>query len=250
MRQRFLISLATVSLLVGAIAAPALAAGNGPARYQAATTPYTLTVLDTFIHDFIVVSNPCDGSITVTGSTPASSDYYTTETVTASQAAGVISFTSVYDGPYNPGFTWAGSFAVTGGTLSGDFSGTVVAGPTTMSSFKNHGDYVSSMGGGPDAAHSCIGKPITPENDADKADKGSNHGQEIAAIKRSAEGTEHRHPAGAVDRGHPDHPTKPAKQAKDHPAEPASHAKDHKTKPGSSSHDQEHPNRGHHTGQH
>ena len=26
--------------------------------------------------------------------------------------------------------------------------------------FKNHGDYVSSQGGGSDAAHSCIGMPI------------------------------------------------------------------------------------------
>ena len=28
------------------------------------------------------------------------------------------------------------------------------------SNYKNHGDYVSSMGGGSDAAHSCIGMPI------------------------------------------------------------------------------------------
>ncbi len=30
----------------------------------------------------------------------------------------------------------------------------------TMSNFKNHGDYVSSVGGGSDAAHSCIGMPV------------------------------------------------------------------------------------------
>ena len=29
-----------------------------------------------------------------------------------------------------------------------------------MSTYKNHGDYVSSMGGGADAAHSPIGKPV------------------------------------------------------------------------------------------
>jgi hypothetical protein len=28
------------------------------------------------------------------------------------------------------------------------------------SNFKNHGEYVSSQGGGSDAAHSCIGMPI------------------------------------------------------------------------------------------
>ena len=31
---------------------------------------------------------------------------------------------------------------------------------TNTSTFKNHGEYVSSMGGGADAAHSCIGMPI------------------------------------------------------------------------------------------
>jgi hypothetical protein len=31
---------------------------------------------------------------------------------------------------------------------------------TNASNLKNHGDYVSSMGGGADAAHSCIGMPI------------------------------------------------------------------------------------------
>ena len=31
---------------------------------------------------------------------------------------------------------------------------------TNTSNYKNHGDYVSSQGGGSDAAHSCIGMPI------------------------------------------------------------------------------------------
>jgi hypothetical protein len=30
----------------------------------------------------------------------------------------------------------------------------------TTSNYKNHGEYVSSKGGGSDAAHSCIGMPI------------------------------------------------------------------------------------------
>ena len=29
------------------------------------------------------------------------------------------------------------------------------------SDYKNHGDYVTSQGGGSDAAHSCIGMPIS-----------------------------------------------------------------------------------------
>ena len=31
---------------------------------------------------------------------------------------------------------------------------------TALTHFKNHGEYVSSQGGGSDAAHSCIGMPI------------------------------------------------------------------------------------------
>ncbi len=30
----------------------------------------------------------------------------------------------------------------------------------TSSTWKNHGEYVKAMGGGADAAHSCIGMPI------------------------------------------------------------------------------------------
>ena len=32
--------------------------------------------------------------------------------------------------------------------------------PTNTSNYKNHGQYVKAMGGGDDAAHSCIGMPI------------------------------------------------------------------------------------------
>ncbi len=177
MRQRLIITLASVSLLVGLVAAPALAVGGGPARYQVATTSYTVAVLDTFIHTFVVVANPCDGSIAIAGSTPIDSGYYTTETVTGTLSGGVITFSSTYDGPYNPGFMWSGSFPVGGGALSGDYTGTVTAAPTTMTSYKNHGDFVSSMGGGPEAAHSCIGKP--------------NHGGDIAAAHINGHAPKH-----------------------------------------------------------
>jgi len=160
MKQRIVIALAAVCLLVGVVVGPALAAGGGVARYQFGTTSYSIAVLDTYMHTFVVTMNPCDDSIAITGSTPVDSGYYTTETVTGTLANGVISFSSTYDGPYNPGFTWSGSFPVAGGALSGQYTGTVVAGPTSFSTFKTHGDYVSSQGGGSDAAHSCIGMPI------------------------------------------------------------------------------------------
>lgn len=160
-KKRIIIALAGVGLLAGVVAGPALA-GQGPVdRYQAGTTAYTISVLDTYTHNFVVTTNPCDGTIAITGSTPTDGGYYTTETVTGTLVAGVITFASTYDGPYNPGYQWSGSFPVGGGALSGMFTGTVTAAPTTWTAFKNHGEFVASKGGGADAAHSCIGMPKT-----------------------------------------------------------------------------------------
>ena len=169
MKKRMLIALTGVGLLVGVVAGPALAASGAPDRYQVGTTSYTVAVLDTYMHTFVVTANPCDGTIAITGATLVDSGYYTTETVTGTLVNGVISFTATYNGPHNPGYTWSGSFPVGGGALSGEFTGTVTAAPTTFTTFKNHGDYVSSMGGGADAAHSCIGMPMTSRSGPDVA---------------------------------------------------------------------------------
>ncbi len=171
MKRRVLVALTGIGLLVGVSAAPALAAGSAPARYQVGTTTYTVAVLDTYVHTYVVTANPCDGTIAIKGSTPADSGYPTTETVTGTLANGIISFNSTYNGPYNPGYTWSGSFPVAGGALGGEFTGTVTAAPATFSTFATHGGYVSSTGGGADAAHSCIGMPI-----------GSNSGAGLAAL--------------------------------------------------------------------
>ena len=236
MRQRFLVLLASVGLLVGLVSAPALAVVFF--NDTAATEIYTVAVLDTFIHTFVVATSPCDGSIAITASTPVDSGYYTTETVTGTQAGGVITFSSTYNGPYSPGFTWSGSFPVGGGALSGDFTGTVTAAPTTMTDFKNHGDYVSSMGGGPDAAHSCIGKPITSGNSTLDTN-GSSHGPDVSAAKRNEHAT--NHDSGPSDDG-PD--------ASDHSTKNGSHPNGHSNGHSNSSHsNKSHSNHGHHSGQ-
>lgn len=231
MKQRMFAALAAVGLLVGVVAGPVLAGSGGVQRYQVATTSYTLVVLDTFIHTFVVSVNPCDTSIAITGATPAESAYYTTETVVGTLTAGVISFDSTYDGPYSPGFTWSGSFPVAGGALSGPYPGTVTAAPTTFSDYKNHGDYVSSMGGGRDAAHSCIGKPITsrvdPVTDADSTDAadGDNDEEANEARNHDARGASALHRAAQAGDGesHRDHPKKPKHPKK---TESAASAKD------------------------
>ena len=158
--RRLLASVAAVGLLVGLSAAPVAAAQGGVDRYQMTTVTYTISVLNTYTHTFVVTTNPCDGSLAITGATPVNSGYYTTETVTGTLSNGVISFTSTYNGPYNAGYSWTGSFPVAGGALSGQFTGSVTAGSNTATVYKNHGDYVSSMGGGADAAHTCVGMPI------------------------------------------------------------------------------------------
>jgi hypothetical protein len=237
MKQRMFAALAAVGLLVGVVAGPVLAGSGGVQRYQVATTSYTLVVLDTFIHTFVVSVNPCDTSIAITGATPVASAYYTTETVIGTLTAGVISFNSTYDGPYSPGFTWSGSFPVAGGALSGPYPGTVTPAPTTFSAYKNHGDYVSSMGGGRDAAHSCIGKPITsrvdPVTDADSTDAdstdadsdGDNDEEANEARNHDSRGASaiHRGAQAGDGESHRDHPKKP-KHPKKH-VSPAS-AKD------------------------
>lgn len=152
---------AAASVIVLGSATSALAApGGAVARYQVTTTSYTVMVLGTYEHDYSVTTNPCDGTISITGATPADSGYYTTETVAGTLSNGVISYTSVYDGPYNPGYSYNGSFPVAGGALGGDYTGTVTNNGSTETSFANHGQYVSSVGGGSDAAHSCIGMPV------------------------------------------------------------------------------------------
>jgi hypothetical protein len=244
MRQRIIGTLAAVGLLTAIVAGPALAGAGGVQRFQVATTSYTIGVLDTFFHTFVVAVNPCDNSIALTGSTAVDSGYYTTETVTGTLTTGIISFSSTYDGPYNPGFVWTGSFPVAGGPLSGQYTGTVTAAPTTLSTYKNHGDFVSSMGGGRDAAHSCIGKPISSKDDllvaagpdgadADEAhdkaaDKAAQQARLLATLEAVLARLDNPHATSAIQKHidaikageshpkHPDHPNKPA-TGQDHP---------------------------------
>ncbi len=268
MRQRMISVVAAAGLLTAVIAGPALAGAGGIQRYQVATTSYTIVVEGAFIHTFVVAVNPCDDSIAITGSTPLLGGYYTTETVTGTLAAGVISFSATYDGPYSPGFMWTGSFPVAGGALSGPYSGTVTAAPTTLSTYKNHGDFVSSMGGGPEAAHSCIGMPISKDDalavsDLAAADQANDH--DVAAVQARLAANEARlldtlkavlarlknphatsaiqkhidaieggdsglhHAAQVVGGDHSDHPK-------------------HSGKPASAGSSQDHPNHGNHSG--
>jgi hypothetical protein len=71
-----------------------------------------------------------------------------------------ITVHGVYDTYYTP-YSWDYSGPLSGGLTSDTLDRRLpVTFTLTTSNYKNHGDYVSSVGGGSDAAHSCIGMPV------------------------------------------------------------------------------------------
>ncbi len=76
--------------------------------------------------------------------------------LTATRDSDDLAF-SLADAPFGDGVTIATLNRVESCTIEMKVSKPIF---TNTSDFKNHGDYVKSMGGGADAAHSCIGMPI------------------------------------------------------------------------------------------
>lgn len=163
--RRILTAMATVGLLVGLAAGPVAAAPGGVDRYQTTTTVYHLMIGNN--HTFTLTFG-CGDVISATGSQDVSGPV---EDITASLSADgtfVNIILSTYVGGWaGSPYAWTGGFPVAGGTGTATVVGTattytfpVLVHPSTSSSYRNHGDFVSSMGGGSDAAHSCIGMPI------------------------------------------------------------------------------------------
>jgi hypothetical protein len=172
--KKIILAVAVAAVAVTAVAASVASAGGPPARYQTQTA--TFTVLqprntvgqynDVWTHNYNVTINPCDntfsgtGDVTANGSGPA----VWTEDITGSFGAGTVSFATIP----NAGATFKVTNAQYGTSVIADSTWTqnvvqmLASKPviTGTSDYKNHGDYVSSQGGGSDAAHSCIGMPI------------------------------------------------------------------------------------------
>ena len=161
-------------MAIAMLAIPAVASADVP-RHQAQTATFTVNQpKDTtgqfdnvWRHEFKVTVNPCDGTfsgVAPTYDNGASSPTWT-ENVTGSFGNGTVSFDTVPDGggatfkvtdaPYNTSViaesTW------TQNIIEMKASAPVF---TNFTNYKNHGEYVKAMGGGDDAAHSCIGMPI------------------------------------------------------------------------------------------
>ncbi len=165
--------------VVASLAVIGSASAAGVERHQMQTM--TITAVqpeDTYhqwdnvwTHTYNVTLNPCDGSFSGTGSQVGDiNGSYGTQTVKGSLDGDTISLAATR----SDGITW---------TMAGPIGDTLVAKvlnadgslletedaiefrvskPTTTSTtnYKNHGEYVKAMGGGADAAHSCIGMPI------------------------------------------------------------------------------------------
>ena len=153
--------LAAALMAVASLAVAAFASA-GVSRYQTQTSTLTVSAMGgAYVHTYTIKTNPCDNSFSGTGgitSLPLS------ETINGTLNGQNITINGAYLGNYNPGYTWNYKGSLSGGNASDSMGQTVpltfTNNVTDQSNFKNHGDYVSSQGGGSDAAHSCIGMPI------------------------------------------------------------------------------------------
>jgi len=164
--KRFLGSLMMVGLLLGLVAGPVAAAPGGVQRNQITTKVYDLQI--GYGHTFTIVFG-CSASLTATG---YQNIHNPDETITATLSSDgtYINISSVYIGGWvGSPYSWTGGFPVSGGTGTADSSDgghytfPVVVISTSSTAYANHGAYVTAMGGGADAAHSCIGMPIVAQ---------------------------------------------------------------------------------------
>jgi hypothetical protein len=176
--MRKLILVAASITAIASLTVPALASAD-VARYQSETATFTTTqpagVFGQFdnvwTHKYTVNVNPCNSTFSGTGvETGQDQNGAQTfnENVTGTfNADGSISLVNTR----SDGVVWSLDSVKTDGSVTLatliapaipsnlEFKATAPV-ITNSSSFKNHGDYVSSQGGGSDAAHSCIGMPI------------------------------------------------------------------------------------------
>lgn len=161
--------LAAITLFAAALMVAASTASADVARYQLQHGTITVTWAGSLVHDFTVDLNPCDGSFTGTGTSDQGA-LQVREHVTGALTADHFSFYSTYDDdmPLYGDYWWTYDGPRTGG-LGSDFFGahfavnSVAFNLVNVSDFKNHGEYVKTMGGGADAAHACIGMPVVSQ---------------------------------------------------------------------------------------
>lgn len=148
-------------------------AAGAVSRYQVETLTINAT-LEAFVstnHTYSVTLNPCTDTFSGTGAVQVGATWLAIETISGTYDGSTLSFYASYPTP-SPNVAYgindvpvvSGSFSGTGyrdyfpGTRSWPVTGTVTVTATT--DYANHGAYVSADPGA-DAAHSCVGMPIT-----------------------------------------------------------------------------------------
>jgi hypothetical protein len=159
---RKLITAATIVASLATLAVPAIASASVD-RYQVETGTLTSHVAYgdlSSVHTYKVTINPCDNTFTGNDGSSrwAENEQITSGTINGSGSNADITFHATYPS----GYSWD---VASGGKGSDSENRTfqvtnVLTGVTNSTNVKNHGEYVSSQGGGSDAAHSCIGMPI------------------------------------------------------------------------------------------
>lgn len=172
--KRWLFAVAIAAVASFTVAATASA---GVERYQTQTATFTVTQPagavgqwdNLWTHDYTVTVNPCDGTFTGTGKVyghDQNGSYSANETIRGTFGGEKVSLTatrsdglvySLANAPFGGAVTIATLNQVVPWVIEMKVTKPVI---TSTSNFKNHGDYVSSVGGGADAAHSCIGMPV------------------------------------------------------------------------------------------
>ena len=176
--RKLIIAATTIAALAVPTIMPALASASVD-RYQTQTATFTTTQPagafgqfdNVWTHNYKVTINPCDNTFSGTGVETGQDQNGAkafNETVTGTfNADGTTSLVNTRD----DGVVWSLTNAKTDNSVT--LAQLIApAGPsnlefkmtpktiTSTSNYKNHGEYVSSQGGGSDAAHSCIGMPI------------------------------------------------------------------------------------------
>ena len=143
---------------------PAAASADVP-RHQTQKGTITVTLPEyNLVHTFTdVVVNPCeDGAFTGIAGTRDVGGVH--ETVSGTIKNGVVEFKAIFtdsDHQSEIGYEW--HTTTPGRALDSTglaFDVKIDTSNLTSSNYRNHGQYVKAMGGGDDAAHSCIGMPI------------------------------------------------------------------------------------------
>ena len=154
---RFMLAVALAATVAAAFVSSASADVQ---RYQTQTATLTAVANGAYVHIYGITINPCDGSFT---GLAAAGSVVAGEAVTGTLGASYL--TIDVDGLYPSTYAWSYSGPLTGGVGHGPGGQTfdvafTLTNLTTSSTWKNHGQYVKAMGGGPVAARSCLGKPI------------------------------------------------------------------------------------------